>query len=283
MKPMSSCVIRAAALVLIAPACFGAAITTVGFNDSQSATPDFKFSNVPSPSKVDAASKAQFYLSTGEKDESSAELFSLHDGKLPASADDASGNFFFKAGSDGGRLVIDLGSLIDVKQINTYSWNSGSHAAQVYKVYGSDGRANNFSTQSITGGAPESFGWKRITKVDTRPAQGTGTGQYGVSVSDANGTIGKYRYIMFDFSPTEKDDDQGNTYYSEIDVVDANAPSTARMLVPPSNLNRREFAPGVGIRLMALNSTAPANLPESVAQGGAEFPSETSALAAAIR
>ncbi len=278
---MSLSVLRAAAAVLLlSPACFGAVNTVVGFNDPQTATSDFKFSNVPSPSKSDAASKVQFLLVTGQKDDASGELIKLHDGKLPESAEDPAGNFFFKAGTDGGRVVIDLGSVIEVKQINTYSWSSGTHAAQVYKVFGSDGRANNFSTQPSQEGGAEGFGWKRIAKVDTRPASGTGAGQYAVSLTDSRGVLGRFRYIMFDFSVTENTDDQGNTYYSEIDIIDANAPASAAMpnrLIPR---HRREFAPAVDRRLLA--NTLPVNPAPPVSAGAVDAAATPKELALAV-
>ena len=46
-------------------------------------------------------------------------------------------------------------------------------------------------------------------------------GQYGVSVADSNGAaIGRYRYLLFDIFRTESDDAFGNTFYSEIAVVE---------------------------------------------------------------
>src|SRR6185369_10284033 len=74
---------------------------------------------------------------------------------------------------------------------------------------------------------PESCGWKLIGKVDTRPTEGQGGGQYGVSISDSSGDIGKYRYLLFDLFRTETADPFGNTFYSEIDVIDPNAPEVA--------------------------------------------------------
>jgi hypothetical protein len=41
-----------------------------------------------------------------------------------------------------------------------------------------------------------------------------------VSISDTDGALGKYRYLLFDVSSTENDDDFGNTFYSEIDVIE---------------------------------------------------------------
>src|SRR6266404_4149750 len=49
---------------------------------------------------------------------------------------------------------------------------------------------------------PSEVGWKLIGKVDTRPKDGEVGGQYGVSISDYDGSIGKYRYLLFDISRT---------------------------------------------------------------------------------
>ena len=58
-----------------------------------------------------------------------------------------------------------------------------------------------------------------MASVDTRPRQGVGGGQYGVSISASSGALGKYRYLLFDSVPTEYEDPFGNTFYSEVDVV----------------------------------------------------------------
>ena len=42
-----------------------------------------------------------------------------------------------------------------------------------------------------------------------------------MSIADSTGAaIGKYRYLLFDISRTETDDDFGNTFYSEITVIE---------------------------------------------------------------
>src|SRR5215471_12921253 len=93
--------------------------------------PAFQFKSVPPPANNDAAGKARFTLVEGEGDPNGGELAVLHDGRLPTEADQPSENFFFRAGSEGGRLLVDLGSAIAVKQVNTYSWHTGTRAAQV--------------------------------------------------------------------------------------------------------------------------------------------------------
>ena len=193
---------------------------TVAHNANDQATPEFKFKNVPSPSTNDAATEAKFTIVDGDKDENSGGLEKLHDGKLPTEEDQPAENFFFDAGTEGGRLLVDLGSAINIQQVNTYSWHPNTRGPQVYKLYASDGTASDFDAKPKRGTDPGKHGWTLIAKVDTRPKTGDGGGQYGVSVSNTDGAIGKYRYLLFDISATEDDDDFGNTFYSEIDVIE---------------------------------------------------------------
>ena len=66
---------------------------------------------------------------------------------------------------------------------------------------------------------PTTRGWKKIAFVDTRPDRNRG-GQYGVSITDPTGSLGHYRYLLFDVFETESDDVYGNTFFSEIDVTE---------------------------------------------------------------
>jgi hypothetical protein len=194
---------------------------TTDHNDSDHSTAEFKFKNVPAPSKANAATNAKFSIVDGEKDDNGADLDALHDGKLPTEEDQPAANFFFNSGTEGGRILIDLGSAIDVKQVNTYSWHSNSRAPQVYDLYGSDGTAGGFNASPGKGVDPTTCGWKLITKVDTRPKTGEPGGQYGVSIADSAGPLGKFRYLLIAASRTESDDDDGNTFFSEINVIDS--------------------------------------------------------------
>jgi hypothetical protein len=51
--------------------------------------------------------------------------------------------------------------------------------------------------------------------VNTLSDRGEEGGQYAASVSD----LGKHRYLLFDVYVTELYDNWGNTFYSEIDVI----------------------------------------------------------------
>lgn len=192
---------------------------TVDHNANDQATPRFKFKDVPSPSSNDAATQAKFSVVDGEIDDNSGEPGKLHDGKLPTEEDEPEENFFFDVGTEGGRLLVDLGSPIDIRQVNTYSWHPNTRGPQVYKLYASDGSAPDFILRPKRGTDPAKTGWKLIATVDTRPKSADGGGQYGVSIANPDGAIGKYRYLLFNITATEDDDDFGNTFYTEIDVV----------------------------------------------------------------
>jgi hypothetical protein len=222
MRPSASIAVAALMMLLPANATFADISIVAEHNDNDHANAGFKFKNVPPPSRHNAATKARFAIVDGEPDDNGGGLDKLHDGEVPSEPDEPAGNFFFNAGTDGGRILVDLGGVRELKQVNTYSWHPGTRGPQVYHLYASDGKAAEFNAQPKRGTAPEKCGWRLLAQVDTRPKEGDVGGQYGVSISDTEGTIGKYRYLLFDISRTEADDDFGNTFYSEIDVVDHN-------------------------------------------------------------
>ena len=177
---------------------------------------------MPVPAEADAAAKATVTLLVGESDPAGGDVSVLTDGLLPAKADEPKSNFYFASGSGGGRVRMDFGGVIEIKQVNSYSWHSGTGAPQVYLLYASDGAEIGFNAEPNANIDPIDCGWKLITTVDTRKS-GDG-GQYGVSITDVHGILGKYRYLLFGFVATETDDDAGNTFYSEIDVIAKKTP-----------------------------------------------------------
>ena len=214
--------------------------------------PEFKLENVPPPSKNDAAGKATITLVDGSRDGNGGEVAVLNDGVVPRADDEPRANFFFAAGTEGGRLLVDLGAAVEVKQVNTYSWHPGTRGPQVYTLFGSDGSAADFNARPGRDTKPEAAGWKQIAAVDSRPKEGDPGGQYGVSVADPAGTLGKFRYLLLDVAPTEKEDGFGNTFYSEIDVVDAAAAEAPVAATPGRNR-------GGGGNRMVWETTGPAD------------------------
>ncbi len=192
---------------------------TVDHNPNSTATGAFKFKSVPSPAKDDAAAKAKLLLVEGEIDGNGADLSALTDGALPTEEDQPAANFFWNAGTGGGRFQMDLGNVIDITQVNTYSWHPNTRGPQVYRLWASDGTDLKFNSAPRSNIDPATCGWKLITVVDTRSKEETDGGQFGVSITDSSGSLGKYRYLMFDCYVTETGDEYGNTFYSEIDVI----------------------------------------------------------------
>jgi hypothetical protein len=184
-------------------------------NSNSTANREFKFKNIPSPVKDDAAANAKLTLIDGDLDQGSAELSALVDGRLPQDEDEPGANVFFRAGSSGGRFRMDFTTPIEIAQVNTYSWHPNSRGPQLYKLYAADGLDPKFNPDPKRGVDPASCGWKLIALVSTLPQQGEDGGQYAASVSN----VGAYRYLLFDCYVTELYDNWGNTFYSEIDVI----------------------------------------------------------------
>ena len=212
-------VMSAMVLMGMAAVARGEVKVTVDYNSVATASAAFRFKTVPAPVKNDAGAGAVMTLVAGESDGNGADLAALTDGLVPKEEDEPAANFFFDAGTLGGRFRMDLGSVIGIDQVNTYSWHPNTRGPQVYKLYASDGTGTGFNAAPKEGVDPAGCGWKLIATVDTRPPQGDGGGQYGVSIADSSGPLGKFRYLWFVCIATEADDDWGNTFYSEVDVV----------------------------------------------------------------
>jgi hypothetical protein len=251
--------------------CFFAALSVRGevkvtFEHNREATAAFAFKTIPAPLRNDLAANGKFTIVSGESDPNGSNLRALNDGRLPEEDDRPTRNFFFKAGDDGGRLQLDLGTVVAIKEINSYSWHTADRAPQVYKVYGADGAVPGFNPTPKRDAPPDRCGWSLIATVDTRPQNGEPGGQYGVSIFDTTGALGNYRYLLFDVSRTESRDPFGNTFYSEIDVramqptepeVAAGATARSQAFAPPFRIRSVD-----GYCEMAIDSSEAPDLKE---------------------
>jgi len=223
---VKSAILTCAALLAASPALLAAAEVTKGFGPSDSG---FKLDPVLPPALDDAAAKATFSIIDGQKDGASPDLAVLNDGKMPVGEDQPSANFFFANGSAGGRIGVDLGSVIDVAGVATYSWHRQGRGPQVYKLYAADGKAKDFNAAPKNGTDPKTCGWVLLAEVDTRPKTGNGGGQHAAEVSNKNRKpLGEFRHLLFDVSRTS-DDSFGNTFFSEVDVLDAKQSDVQRI------------------------------------------------------
>ncbi len=199
--------------------------------ESSTLTTHFQFESIQPPALDDAGSRGELTVVAGRVDNNSANPRCLIDGKIPETEDHPQANFFFAPGTSGGRLIVDLKNTISIREVVTYSWHSGTRSAQVYTLYGATGDERELVVQELKSLDPRHHGWKRIAAIDSRRPE-RGAGQHAAKVDDSTGTLGRYRYLLFDFSPTETLDPFGNTFYSEIDVVDAEAPKPQRIAIP---------------------------------------------------
>lgn len=193
---------------------------TIDHNGTDAAEADFHFKTVPAPRRS-AAIGATVSVVDGEPDPAGASPGVLHNGEMPSDEDQPRANFYF--GGTGGRVLFDLGKVLPVKEVDTYSWHSDVRAPQVYKLYGSDGGAPGFVAGPKRPQDPAAVGWKLLAAVDSRQPFGGAGGQYGVSITDTTGGLGRYRYLLFDVDNTETTDSFGNTFFSEIAVLDADS------------------------------------------------------------
>ena len=211
---------RLLAAVVIAASAIGSAHIDIDHVPAAEVRLDTPFTTVPAPTRQSAASDSEFTVIDGASQEGSGPLQCLRDGRMQTTLDSPGQNFFFAHGTLEGRLRIDLHRVIPIAAVNTYSLHKDTRAAQVYKLYGSDGTLPGFNPAPKIGTDPARCGWTRIAMVDTRPAHGKHLGgRDGVSISDPSGTLGNYRYLLFEMFVTEADDNWGHTFYSEINVI----------------------------------------------------------------
>jgi hypothetical protein len=153
---------------------------------------------------------------------------------------------FFQAGSAGGRLVVDLGEVRSVRQINTYSWHPAVRGPQCYTLFASDGASSAFQARPARTMDPASNGWTKLAAVDTKPQDGDPGGQHGVSVTaeEPGALLGSYRYLLFDILRTGLDARFDQTFFTEFDVL-GTGPAEAVSLAA-AEAEPIEFATGDG-------------------------------------
>jgi len=196
---------------------------TIDHIANEQATKGFAFPRVAPPAAGslggNIAANASLTLVDGAADPNGAGMSALTDSVLPEEEDEPEANFFFNAGTPGGRFRMDFGSPVDIAEVRSYSWHPNTRGPQLYRLYGADGSEANFCPAPKASVDPVSCGWHLIATVDTQPANADVGGQYGVSITNNSGSLGKFRYLLFSCFATEMDDAFGNTFYSEINVM----------------------------------------------------------------
>lgn len=199
-----------------------------GIQPPGSLAPGFRFSRVPPPLENDAAQQCKLSVVDGRPDPNGAAVSVLTDGKLPAGEDEPRSNFFFAAGTDGGRLLMDLGREVRMSRFGTYSWHTDTRAPQVYALYGRAGSLDEDAAKLTRPLDPAQAGWTLIGKVDTRQPGDSAGGRHGVCITNDSGSLGTFRYLLLDIRTTDSQGPFGNTFFSEIDVVDADSSASLK-------------------------------------------------------
>jgi hypothetical protein len=175
------------------------------------------FATIPRPVSSNATTNAQFSVIDGL---CVVDVNLLHDGEVQRQFDDPNRSFRFQPGTFEGRVKIDLHQSIPIAQVNTYSRHNKDRGPQLYRLFASNGDLAGFNPAPKIGTDPAACGWAKIATVDTRPGSGPVGGWYGASVSGESGSIGRYRYLLFEMFPTETVDAYGHTFYGEIQVIE---------------------------------------------------------------
>jgi hypothetical protein len=222
-KILSPASIAFASLLTCTLTCTAASRVEVDHNAEAT---DLTFHSLPSPAANDAAQGLLFEVVDGQLDPNGGSPAVLTDGRIPENQDHPRANLFFQAGTDGGRLHLDLGRNVDIAAIHTYSWHANTRAPQVYTVYAAAADAANLNPSPKRGTDPTSCGWVRLASVNTvpPPVRQPG-GAHAVRISSkSENTLGSFRHLLFDVLPTETRDPFGNTFLSEIDIVEVGGP-----------------------------------------------------------
>lgn len=179
----------------------------------------FRFDTIPCPAIDDAAATGKWVLVEGDRDPNGGEAGVLTDGKLPEGDDSPAANFFFAAGSEGGRLRLDLDKPTAIGDIASYSWHRGVRAPQVYTVWGARGDAEDFEPAPKRDTDPASVGWKKLGEIDTREAKGGGQQHAALVRGSEDAALGEFKHLLFDIRRSDDSDRFGLTFFSEIDVT----------------------------------------------------------------
>jgi len=185
-------------------------------------SPAWAFQKIPGPSKSDAAQHCPVVAVGNSFDPVGSDAAALTDGRMPAKANQPRGfTFFANENTNGGRMLLDLGKVLPIAAINTYSWHDhppdgGARGPQVYALYASAAEKPDAANLA----APD---WKKIADVDTRPNQSGGDwgGQHGVSIRDTAGLIGHYRWLVWAAERTGSPRTKAGyaaTFFCELDV-----------------------------------------------------------------
>jgi len=171
------------------------------------------WTTVPNTTTDDVALGKTVTLCDGTLNSNSQPVSALTDG-LWQTSNDNPGNSVFGSDFTSYRVSIDLANSYTVSEIDAWSWHKDYRAPQEYYVWGAaspstTGTSLKFNTYAFGGGLA-SAGYTMLGHVMT----GTANGKWTTRLS---GSIGSYRYLVFDIAPAPVSPHLG-TFLGEIAV-----------------------------------------------------------------
>lgn len=226
--------LRTGDLLLVEP---GASRVVVRIERGDS-TPAFHFPSIEPPSREDfvdqqqgraraTVAKGSLLVHRSVPLASSGPVEALLDGRGQSGQDAPRESVYFDNKSEGGMILLDLGSAMSVTKVNTYSWHQNQakidnrlRAQQQYVLYGFAGDVPPSTDEPL-----EAAGWSRIARVNTDEFFGVATrldrpAQQACSITSAAGSLGRFRYLLWDVKPSRLPDFKilNHTFYGEFDV-----------------------------------------------------------------
>lgn len=134
----------------------------------------------------------------------------LHDGKFAANDDDTDACSWFEQHE--ARWILDLGKAVDLGRVDTYSWHKANRAPMDFALWAANGDKMPDATV-----VNPSAGWIKLADASSVKL-GEG-GKHGVAVVNATGTLGSYRWLMWQSK-------RNGTFFCEIAAYAAGKAST---------------------------------------------------------
>jgi hypothetical protein len=141
----------------------------------------------------------------------------LNNGFWPTTSDDPGNNVYFE-NSSMGTFLFNLKALVDVTEVTSYSRHTDGRTPQRYTLYGSTSSQAPSASGDLTAN-----GWQQVADVNMRGQFEAFNGIAGADIRNSAGSLGAYRFLLFDVHGVGSDGAFG-TFYSEIDIAGTAVP-----------------------------------------------------------
>ncbi len=205
---------------------------------ARSPASDFRFgkeSAILPPAEDDAGSNGKWTLLSGKLDSNSGGLDVLLNGKTPNTEDDPRRNAFFAAGTEGGKMLLELPEAVDFHSLAVYSWHGSERAAQRFTAYTRAQPVDAAELEKSGKATPaelSALGWVKIGDADTSKLQ---PGQHAVQLTVGKGQPAiSCRQVLLDVQTNVHPQGWGNTFFYEVDVLTTAQAQTGVQRITPA-------------------------------------------------